>query len=339
MRYWAPDEDATLRRDYGRLPADEIAQRLARTVFSIRHRAKQLGLKSRRTWTAAEDEMLRQSWGKIRSRLLAEQIGRTVSALKQRAIRLGLDAEWNYTDEERALVRRLYPTHTAAQIAERIFGTPKAAGAIFRLAYKLRLRKWPSWPPETIAKVAELHGQGLGDMEIGRNLDMTRNQVHALRYDRLKLPANQEAIRRAHQQSVRTQYRRLGITSPGMLRVWSFKKFARARGWPEDLRPRAVQMLETLLACGPMTRRQIAAAIGMPWKGSRKSLVSNDPEGTYLAYLAKVGLVVMSDGRPVRGNRRGSSLRLYFASPEAERMKHEWQEKQADRRSALERSA
>lgn len=75
-----------------------------------------------------------------------------------------------------------------------------------------------------------------------------------------------------------------------------------ARGWPEDLRHRAVQILDLLYARGPMTRREIAEALGMPWKGSSKSLVSNDPEGTYLAHLQARGLVVRL-GRRQQGTR------------------------------------
>jgi hypothetical protein len=55
-----------------------------------------------------------------------------------------------------------------------------------------------------------------------------------------------------------------------------------------------VQILDALAERGPMTKAQIAEAIGMPWRGrpSRRILKSRDQEGSYLAHLVKRGLVI-----------------------------------------------
>jgi hypothetical protein len=83
-------------------------------------------------------------------------------------------------------------------------------------------------------------------------------------------------------------------------------------------------MLNAMWDNGPMTRRELADAIGMPWKGSRKSLVSNDPEGSYLAHLIARGLVV-SLGRIKKGKGRGHSCQVYSLPLWIERgeVKHE----------------
>jgi len=60
-----------------------------------------------------------------------------------------------------------------------------------------------------------------------------------------------------------------------------------------------------------MTRRQLAAAIGMPWKGSRKSLCGNGPGGSYLATLMRRGLVVVQK-RAVKASGKGKSVDLYM---------------------------
>lgn len=129
----------------------EIARALGRPLASVRAWLKRHGLwrRSSRCWTTKQDAVLRAGWGQVRTREI----------VRQRAGKLGLDAGRYYTDEEKELVRQLYPTHTAAQISERIHGTVHSASAIYRLAFALGLRKWPSWPPEVIARVRRRLGR------------------------------------------------------------------------------------------------------------------------------------------------------------------------------------
>lgn len=224
-----------------------------------------------------------------------------------------------WTPEEDALLRRHYSEHPASWIAERIFGTPHATKAVYHRAVLLGLRKWPHHPPELIEAVRHLHAEGLHDRDIARRLGRDRDQVHAIRYARLKLPANAAAVAAAARQAVRTQYERLGIRSAGELRALSYRRYAVENGWPADLRPRAVQILNLLSAAGvPLSRRQIADGIGMRWKGSRRSLASNDPEGSYLAHLAARGLVTrLVCAGPHPGPGKGRNIDLYQLGPEA----------------------
>lgn len=64
--------------------------------------------------------------------------------------------KYGYTIEDVELVKRCYATHTAAELAARIFGTPRAAVAIWRLAHVLGLSKWPSYPPAFVRLRADL---------------------------------------------------------------------------------------------------------------------------------------------------------------------------------------
>jgi hypothetical protein len=135
-----------------------------------------------------------------------------------------------------------------------------------------------------------------------------------------------ELTRQKVAEKTRQQLQRAGLPSIGHLRVEAFKKYARDHGWPEDLQVREVQILNAMWDRGPMTRREIAAAIGMPWKGTRKSLMGNRIGGSYLATLMRRGMVV-NLGRIVKhpdagkGGRagQGKNCCVYSLSPTVQR--------------------
>ena len=108
-----------------------------------------------------------------------------------------------------------------------------------------------------------------------------------------------------------------GLPNLAALRAAVFRDRARASGWPEDLRPRAVQILNALWDRGPMTRTEIALAIGLRinYGGPheiRKILKSNDAEGSYLAHLLARGLLVdLGRVGTVVGQGRGRSVHVY----------------------------
>jgi hypothetical protein len=301
-----------------------VAAAVGRSVAAVRHRARHLGLQSSRTWSAEEEELLRRSWGSVPARRLAGRLGRPYGAVKQKAAKLGLDGGRRYTDEEKQLLRELYPTHTAAQIAERLHGSPRAAKAVYRLACSLGLAKCPHHQPETVDKVRAALADGLTDADAGRRLGMTRWQVTHIRRTRLKLPKNAEAILAAQRRGVESQARALGVTVGGGLRKLAYRVYAAQNGWPDDLRPREVQVLNALAARGvPMTRLELAQAIGMRTdrvgaNGTLALLSGNGPGGTYTASLLRRGLLaVIKRASHVAGQGRGKSRSLYHLGPTA----------------------
>lgn len=321
---WSAAELDVVRRLYPTTPVGEIAHQLGRSEDAVRHAAKRVGVKAARTWTTADDAALAAAWGKVRSQDLARTLKRSPSAIRQRAIKLGLDAGRQYTDAERALVRELYPTHTAAQIAERVLGTGKAAKAVYRLAFALGLSKQPHLPDEVLAAVRRECAAGGTDAAVARRLGLTREQVTHVR-NRLGIPRDEAAVLAARRAGVKTQYARLGVRTAGELRALAYREFARENGWPEDLRPREVQILNALAARGvPMTAPELAAAIGANTAerhrtGKRRILLSgNGPGGTYTASLARRGLVV-NLGRlaAVAGRGKGRSRCLFTLGPAA----------------------
>lgn len=221
-----------------------------------------------------------------------------------------------YTAKQVALVKRHYRRRPTSELAAEIRCTEQQLRA---LADRIGASSKRTGHPGLIALIRKKHALGWSDAEIAaaynrrhRNRKVAREWVGEIRRDKLKLPsnANSDHFRRRVAKKTRQQLRRAGLKSMAELRVQAFRNFAERCGWPSDLRPRSVQILNVLYERGPQTRRQIAEAIGMPWKGSRHSLSSNDPEGSYLAHLQKRGLVVRL-GRIVRQGGQGKNVNLY----------------------------
>lgn len=269
--------------------------------------------KNRHPWLSCDDDCLRLLYGKRSNAELGWWLGRTAGAVKARANVLGLQTgrcvPW--TEAEISLLREQYAQRTAADLAAEL-GRP--VSQVTNELQRLGLRKFRrpfARTPQAEQRLRDLHAQGWTDSEIARDLDVERHSIHAWR-KQLGLACNKHSERARRRVAANTaeQVRAAGLKSLAEVRSRARRSWARQCGWPEDLRPRAVQILNLLAAHGPMTRRQIADAAGMPWKGTRKSLVSMDPEGSYLAHLVARGLVV-NLGRIHKGNGRGGSTCVY----------------------------
>lgn len=284
-RPWTDVEVRYLRDQAGRLSHAQIGKTLGRTRKSVNSYAKAHGILSRRPWTEADLAFLRRWEGKRTAAWVAGEMGRTTTSVHQARARLSLNR-----------------------------------------------RRCPKGKPFEVF-ILQQHALGWSDSEIAAAwsqrfaacVPINRHTIGERRA-KLGLADNSFSKHRRRRVAIKTaeQLRKAGLPSIGHLRVEAFKKRAREAGWPEDLRPRAVQILNAMWDKGPMTRRELADAIGMPWKGSRPSLHSNDPEGSYLAHLMARGLVVDLGRvvrRPVAGPRggQGKNVHLYSLSPFIER--------------------
>jgi hypothetical protein len=186
-----------------------------------------------------------------------------------------------------------------------------------------------------LAQIRRLSLQGLTDTEIAPLVGLCRSEVSRQRR-RMKLPPSAAGLKRAQLQAVRSQCATLGIAAPTELRSRAYRLFAQESGWPEDLRPREVQILNALAARGvPMTRRELSEAIGMRTDredrpGHVALLSGNGPGGTYTASLLRRGLLaVFKRGCVVAGAGSGKSLDLYYLSAAAlsilEERARQWQ--------------
>ncbi len=141
-RPWSPREDAYLRRNYGKVSADELAKRLGRTMCAIRLRAQLVGIAERHPrWTPKEDQVLRTSYGKVRPAILAGTLGRPVGSVHNRAHDLGLTRHRTYswrawTPEEDRVLRDNYGNRLPRQIAKMLGRT---RSSVYHRAEKLQL--------------------------------------------------------------------------------------------------------------------------------------------------------------------------------------------------------
>lgn len=180
-------------------------------------------------------------------------------------------------------------------------------------------------------RVRELVAAGLTDVAVARRLAdelgpdaPKRFNVRYLRAVVMGLPPNVDAAREALRESAR---RALGTKGDrfvfGERRREQNRAAARGyaveSGWPADLPVRCVQVLNALARHGPMTPRQIAAAIGRHWRGERTFVNNRAGRSTDFSLLRQRGLVV-----GLAGVFEDAPLdRLYLLSADAEALLHE----------------
>lgn len=196
-----------------------------------------------------------------------------------------------WTSKEKARLRRHYKKLPTRELAARLGRTP---GQVHQTAARLGLTTpRPEFTAAQERRLRRLHAQGLTDAAIARRMNLDRRWLRERRAA-LGLPVNTEAVRQVLRDNVRRQAQSLGIRHGGDLRRLAFRAYARRHGWPEDLPPRCVQILDLLHARGPMTRRQLAAALGFRTEGrpSRRLLKGRVPGGSYPGYLLQRGLII-----------------------------------------------
>lgn len=224
--------------------------------------------------------------------------------------------KWTKKDDE--LLRELYQSSTAKELAKRFKRSPSAVHqrarllgaheAIDRVAMAAR-----------DTKIRDLHSKGWTGSEIGKAVGMHTRSVNA-RINRLGLTPNgrNERYRKRVAKATRIQCKKAGVKNLGQLRSQRIQQFVAEIGWP-GLSIRAAQIAELLHQKGPMTRRQICEAAGIPWKGSRSSMKNKRvPGGCYMAELQRAGVVVRLRAA-ITGRGKGNRQDLYMIGLEVEK--------------------
>lgn len=104
------------------------------------------------------------------------------------------------------------------------------------------------------------------------------------------LPNRQRNLERWRKGFARALLRN-GVRSLAEMRSLNYRVRAAAKGWPEDLTLREIEILEALER-GAKTRKELAATLGMRWTKSRDCLKSNT-SGSYTADLLRRGFIKM----------------------------------------------
>ncbi len=283
-RPWTAAELAILRRDYLTVPVTLLSAQLRRGKLGIHFQAAALGLRKpmRRPWTAEEREIVRRDYLTMPAAQLAAKLGRPQGSVHQQAAILGVA-------RKRIPINNLLIWWAGARVRDgfcnrclaRVWSAKFPGCAPLARCTFRRMRRERGWPESIGQACSECH---------------------------------------AGQRAVDAQKKTLGIRHGGDLRAMAYRKFAGENGWPEELRPREVQILNALAARGvSMTMLELATAIGM--RTDRRDahhahvlLSGNGPGGTYTASLARGGYLI----RHVRGTGGHRGCRdLYSLGPRA----------------------
>lgn len=263
-------------------------------------------------WTAEEDDLVRRDFPTRGARAVARDLGRTPLSVKQRAMKLGARSLCWWTPEEDDDLRRSYAEESAVVIGARL---GRHASAVYKRAEHLGLCEVVthiSGDQPLLEQIADLARQGLGILQIasetGRNRQGIRRALKrmGIRADGAKRRA--EANREARRKQLETLGLEPGRT--GSIRTLAFRKHARERGWPEDLGPREVQIIELLCDHGPQTLRQLVVRMGLR-RDRKYPLCGGTPGRSYPSELERRGLAyrVM---RVIKDPNTGNLVDLYF---------------------------
>ena len=218
-----------------------------------------------------------------------------------------------WTASEDAKLRELFKTKPAREIAIELNRTIRS---VYQHCDRLSLsiRRDKNLVQFRKSEIKRLIEEGLSDELTAKQLGMTRKGVSRHRI-RMGMPANDrnERYRQSVREKTKEQLAKAGLNSLAEGRAREFEKFSENAGWP-GVSVRGAQIANLLYSRGPMSRRQITEALGMPWKGSRKSLNNPMvPGGSYMAELQRAGIVVrLKRAVQVLGKGRGYTHDLYM---------------------------
>jgi len=173
----------------------------------------------------------------------------------------------------------------------------------------------------------EKHALGWSDSAIAKAWGGTDRHAVSRMRKRLGLASNLHCKYQREQvkKKTREQLRKAGLKSLAYLRFKVWRDRARAEGWPEELKPRQVEIMNLLWENGPMAREQIGQALGMRkkkrsdgrrlWYPMLSNKAASETTGaTWLSDLMKRGLVIdlgrIETGHGPGGNRHVYSLPL-----------------------------
>ena len=227
-----------------------------------------------------------------------------------------------FTAEDIEIVRRDYGRLPASQIAR---GLGRQVWSVYNLAERLGLTRGGlnhKRSPAGEATLRQRHAEGWSDAEIAPEIGMTRRSAQAWRRA-LELASNafSEHRRGKVREKTQEQLRKAGLPSIGHLRVEAFKRRAREAGWPEDLKPRQVEILNLLWDNGPMTREALGQAMGLkkkprttphcrPWFAMHCNTTGHKCDTSYTGDLLRRGMIVTL-GRVVKGRGQGGNVCMY----------------------------
>lgn len=270
-----------------------------------------------RSYSVEDDDAIRAGWPDIRG--IAASIDRTFFSIRARGRKLGLPNASGrvarpYTDADRQLVMERYPSEGAKPLA-RDLGRSRAC--IVSLADRLGVRHHRPWTTKEHARFLELHRAGVTAAAIGKELDRTeaaiakRVQDSGLSVPLYDLDARLRELRAP--QPIRDNF---------IEARWAKARLALGEhGWPPDLNPKEIKILDSLERNGPQTRRVLATSIGEPADRNHEKLLMTHGGRSSMARLLARGLVAKLN----MNNGRRKQIRVYVLTRGAEAARGKFQ--------------
>lgn len=86
---WSAEDLDYLRKNYDKVPTEQLAKNLQRKIGGIHHKAGELDL-TKQSWKESDRQFLLDNYGKMKTREIAENLGKTMRAVHRKALFMGL---------------------------------------------------------------------------------------------------------------------------------------------------------------------------------------------------------------------------------------------------------
>lgn len=270
-------------------------------------------------WEPHEVELVKSNFRSMSHAKMAEQLGRRWAQVKSFCKRHGLVDRDRWTQVELEAVHTLtLEGLTAAQIAARLPG--RTMCMVHRQRHLLGLcRKLDVVGLDDL--IHARHSEQWSDAEIAGEWNASHSENQIARETvgghrrKLGIAANAATPRLRARVAAKTaeQVAAAGAASLAELKSQVIRDRIKQMGWPADLRWREAQILSLIWERGPMTKGELAEAVG-DFRG-KMALYSNDRGGSYLATLQRRGLLFVFKRAVNRGRGVGRGLDLYSLNP------------------------
>lgn len=266
-------------------------------------------------------------------RQISIELGFWKSNITKNLVKLGLKphdcGRRPWTEQERARLRLVWPDVVAKkkQARDLLPEFPgKTVARLYQQAKRLgitgphRIERPKNWKSIIRAKLK----LGWADSEIAAVFKVDRRTITDWRHELgLKASGHSDHYRKRVAETTKQQLKKAGLRSLAELRGKAFEGFAEQHGWPRELRPRAVQIIELLMIEQAMTRREICSRLDLRWANTRSNGLHSNVKGgggSYLGNLMRAGLVICSSRLQLDANPH-KACKVYSPSPLAYQMK------------------
>lgn len=138
---WPKDDVALLKRLFLVKTAQEVADRLARSVWSVRRKAYKMGLqRTIAPWSEDEVKLLKELYPHESRKVMANKLGRSLSSITNKAHKLGLKQLRRslWSKRELNMLKELYPYQDSRTVADKL---GRSVLSITDKAFALGLKK------------------------------------------------------------------------------------------------------------------------------------------------------------------------------------------------------